>query len=45
MIDSEKVPWGKGEKDKCGRDDLNSIEIWCWQTVKAYLKSDNVPFA
>ena len=41
--DSEPVPRGKGEKNRCERSEIDP-EIMCLQGVKA-LRSDGVPFA
>ena len=43
MTDSEQVPRGKGEKNRCERSEIVP-EIMCLQGVRAR-KGDGVPFA
>ncbi len=42
MIDSEQVPWGKGEKHPCEGDEIVSETI-CLQGVGAPLGGDGMP--
>ena len=42
--DSEQVPRGKGEKNRCERSEIVP-EIMCLQGVRARLSGDGVPFA
>jgi hypothetical protein len=42
--DSEQVPRGKGEKNRCERSEIEP-ETVCLQGVRASLWSDGVPFA
>ena len=43
VTDSEQVPRGKGEKNRCERSEKEPA-IMCLQSVEA-LRSDRVPFA
>ena len=42
--DSEQVPRGKGEKNRCERSEIVP-EMMCLQGVEAGLSGDRVPFA
>jgi hypothetical protein len=44
VTDSEQVPRGKGEKNRCERSETEP-ETVCLQGVRAPLRGDGVPFA